>query len=38
MAGAPGSVAALAMLTDAVKKGGVMASSSVGGSRARSSR
>jgi uncharacterized protein (UPF0210 family) len=31
MAGAPGSVAALAMLTDAVKKGGVMASSSVGG-------
>jgi uncharacterized protein len=30
-AGAPGSVAALAMLTDAVKKGGVMASSSVGG-------
>ena len=31
MAGAPGSVAALALLTDAVKKGGVMASSSVGG-------
>ncbi|MES1157691.1 MAG: PFL family protein [Haliangium ochraceum] len=30
-AGAPGSVAALALLTDAVKKGGVMASSSVGG-------
>jgi uncharacterized protein (UPF0210 family) len=30
-AGAPGSVAALAMLTDAVKKGGVMASSHVGG-------
>ena len=30
-AGAPGSVAALAMLTDAVKKGGVMASSAVGG-------
>ena len=29
--GAPGSTAALAMLTDAVKKGGVMASSSVGG-------
>jgi uncharacterized protein (UPF0210 family) len=29
--GAPGSVAALAMLTDAVKKGGVMASSHVGG-------
>jgi len=28
---APGSVAALAMLTDAVKKGGVMASSAVGG-------
>ena len=31
IAGAPGSVAALAMLTDAVKKGGVMASSAVGG-------
>jgi hypothetical protein len=31
IAGAPGSVAALALLTDAVKKGGVMASSSVGG-------
>jgi len=31
VAGAPGSVAALALLTDAVKKGGVMASSSVGG-------
>jgi len=31
MAGAPGSVAALALLTDAVKKGGVMASSAVGG-------
>jgi uncharacterized protein (UPF0210 family) len=30
-AGAPGSVAALAQQTDAVKKGGVMASSSVGG-------
>ena len=30
-AGAPGSVAALALLTDAVKKGGVMASSAVGG-------
>jgi len=30
-AGAPGSVAALALLTDAVKKGGVMASSHVGG-------
>ncbi|MGZ5252717.1 MAG: DUF711 family protein, partial [Caldimonas sp.] len=30
-AGAPGSTAALALLTDAVKKGGVMASSSVGG-------
>ncbi|HSS39050.1 MAG TPA: PFL family protein [Polyangia bacterium] len=30
-AGAPGSIAALALLTDAVKKGGVMASSSVGG-------
>ncbi len=29
--GAPGTVAALAMLTDAVKKGGVMASSHVGG-------
>jgi uncharacterized protein len=29
--GAPGSIAALALLTDAVKKGGVMASSSVGG-------
>jgi uncharacterized protein (UPF0210 family) len=29
--GAPGSTAALAMLTDAVKKGGVMASSHVGG-------
>ncbi|MDD4786142.1 MAG: PFL family protein [Pirellulales bacterium] len=29
--GAPGSTAALAMLTDAVKKGGVFASSSVGG-------
>jgi uncharacterized protein (UPF0210 family) len=29
--GAPGSTAALALLTDAVKKGGVMASSSVGG-------
>ena len=29
--GAPGSVAALALLTDAVKKGGVMASSHVGG-------
>jgi uncharacterized protein (UPF0210 family) len=30
-AGAPGTTAALALLTDAVKKGGVMASSSVGG-------
>lgn len=30
-AGAPGSTAALAMLTDMVKKGGVMASASVGG-------
>jgi uncharacterized protein (UPF0210 family) len=30
-AGAPGSTAALALLTDAVKKGGVMASSHVGG-------
>lgn len=30
-AGAPGTTAALAMLTDMVKKGGVMASSSVGG-------
>lgn len=30
-AGAPGTVAALALLTDAVKKGGVMASSHVGG-------
>ena len=30
-AGAPGSTAALALLTDAVKKGGAMASSSVGG-------
>jgi hypothetical protein len=30
-AGAPGSTCALAMLTDAVKKGGLMASSSVGG-------
>jgi len=29
--GAPGSTAALALVTDAVKKGGVMASSSVGG-------
>ncbi|MBC7114466.1 MAG: PFL family protein [Archaeoglobi archaeon] len=29
--GAPGSTAALALLTDAVKKGGMMASSSVGG-------
>jgi uncharacterized protein (UPF0210 family) len=29
--GAPGTIAALALLTDAVKKGGVMASSSVGG-------
>jgi uncharacterized protein len=29
--GAPGTIAALAMLTDAVKKGGVMASSHVGG-------
>jgi len=29
--GAPGTVAALALLTDAVKKGGVMASSHVGG-------
>ena len=29
--GAPGTIAALAMLTDAVKKGGVMASSYVGG-------
>lgn len=29
--GAPGTTAALAMLTDAVKKGGVMASSNVGG-------
>ena len=29
--GAPGTTAALAMLNDAVKKGGVMASSSVGG-------
>lgn len=31
MAGAPGTTAALAMLNDMVKKGGVMASSSVGG-------
>ena len=31
MAGAPGTTAALALLTDAVKKGGAMASSSVGG-------
>lgn len=31
MAGGPGTTAALAMLNDAVKKGGVMASSSVGG-------
>lgn len=31
MVGAPGSTAALALLTDAVKKGGQMASSSVGG-------
>ena len=31
MAGAPGTTAALAMLNDAVKKGGVMASSHVGG-------
>ena len=31
MAGAPGTTAALALLNDAVKKGGVMASSSVGG-------
>jgi hypothetical protein len=30
-AGAPGTTAALALLTDAVKKGGVMASASVGG-------
>ncbi|MCB9557233.1 MAG: PFL family protein [Deltaproteobacteria bacterium] len=30
-AGAPGSTAALALLTDAVKKGGMMASSAVGG-------
>ncbi|HEX8852498.1 MAG TPA: DUF711 family protein, partial [Pyrinomonadaceae bacterium] len=30
-AGAPGTTAALALLTDAVKKGGAMASSSVGG-------
>jgi hypothetical protein len=30
-AGGPGSIAALALLTDAVKKGGVMASSAVGG-------
>jgi uncharacterized protein (UPF0210 family) len=30
-AGAPGTIAALALLTDAVKKGGVMASSHVGG-------
>lgn len=30
-AGAPGTTAALSLLTDAVKKGGVMASSSVGG-------
>jgi hypothetical protein len=30
-AGAPGTTAALALLTDAVKKGGVMASSAVGG-------
>jgi uncharacterized protein (UPF0210 family) len=30
-AGAPGSTAALALITDAVKKGGVMASSAVGG-------
>ncbi len=30
-AGAPGTTAALALLTDAVKKGGLMASSSVGG-------
>ena len=29
--GGPGTTAALAMLNDAVKKGGVMASSSVGG-------
>lgn len=31
MAGAPGTTAALALLNDAVKKGGVMASSHVGG-------
>ncbi|MFT5689502.1 MAG: hypothetical protein ACI8PQ_002348, partial [Planctomycetota bacterium] len=31
MTGAPGTTAALALLTDAVKKGGAMASSSVGG-------
>lgn len=31
MTGAPGTTAALALLTDAVKKGGVMASSNVGG-------
>ena len=37
--GAPGTTAALALLTDAVKKGGVMASSSAwAGCRARSSR
>lgn len=31
MAGAPGTTAALALLNDAVKKGGVMASNHVGG-------
>ncbi len=31
LTGAPGTTAALAMLTDAVKKGGQMATSSVGG-------
>ena len=31
MTGAPGTTAALAMLNDMVKKGGVMASSHVGG-------
>jgi uncharacterized protein (UPF0210 family) len=37
-AGAPGTTAALALLNDAVKKGGVMASGHVGGFRARLSR
>jgi uncharacterized protein (UPF0210 family) len=36
--GAPGTTAALALLNDAVKKGGIMASSHVGGLSGRSSR